>query len=598
MKFAKNFCAYLAAPILALCVITLFYQLWNCDLSKPVFGYGQDTLFHVFVIKTIISSGWFFYNNFVGYPQIDGAIFSLQDFPIHADSFNFLVIKIFSLFTSDAFLITNLFFIFTFCFISFTSFIALRAFNFSIVTALAISLIYAFTPYHLLRNVWHLFLSNYAAIPLVVMVAIWIAQNKIQLLVLNEKKCLHFAPNRFFFFALLVAIFVATNGVYYACYSCAVFVFAWFLRGLNQGKFLDFQAFNVVALCAIIVGVLAILYFPAFVYWSTNGFNKEVANRDPSGSEYHALHIIDLFLPVVNHYIYYFSKLHLMFDEALVGGERDAENLGLVAAVGFLFLLLWIIAKSQNSPNSVMQRTIQKYALSNEEESLISNLAGLNLLSILFATVGGFVMFVALPFPLLRSHARFCIFIAFFSLFLMAIIFDKISRDRILAKFVIIAITALALLDQVGRLDSNTRNLMQKDFAIDREFVEKVEANMPQNSQIFVLPVFGFPEEMGDEYESLVFYLHSKNLYWSYPTILARPSNIWQKKTFALGNKKFIEEIKKAGFSGVVIDRMHFAKSEKKNGWEKLRKMEKALEDVSKTKPQVSKDMRLSFFKF
>ena len=391
---------------------------------------------------------------------------------------------------------------------------------------------------------------------------------------------------------------MATNGVYYACYACAVFVFAWFLTGLKKGYFLDCKAFNVIALCAIVVATLAILYFPAFVYWSQNGFNKEVANRDPSGSEYHALHIIDLFLPIANHYLSYFSKLHLMFDEALVGGERDAENLGLVASIGFLFLLLWMIAKSQDSENSVVKKTIQKFSLTSNEESLISNLAGMNLLSILFATVGGFVMFIALPFPLLRSHARFCIFIAFFSLFVMAIIFDKISRDRILAKFLIIAVTVLALFDQVGRIDENNRKLMVKDFEIDREFVQKIEASLAPDAKVFVLPVFGFPEQMGDEYESLIFYLHSQNLRWSYPTILARPSNLWQKKIFEQDSKKFIAELKKAGFSGVVVDRMHFAKSEKKNGWEKLRKMEKALEDVSKNNPQVSKDVRLSFFKF
>lgn len=598
MKIIKNSLTYLASPILALLILATFFQLWNCDLSKPVFGYGQDALFHIFIIKTIVSSGWFFQNDFVGYPHISGSFF-FQDFPIHADSFNFFIVKIFSYFSSDVFLITNYFFIFTFSLIAFTSFIALRAFNISIVTAIAISLLYAFTPYHLARNVLHLFLSNYAAIPLVIMVALWLATSKIQLLILNEKGRFEFAPNRFFFISFIVAIFVATNGVYYASYSCVIFVFAWFLRGLKKGSFLDCQAFNLVVLGSIILLTLLILYFPSFIYWSNNGFNKEVANRDPSSSEYHALHIIDLFLPIANHYSNYLSKLHLIFDEALVGWERDAENLGILASVGFIFLLLWMFAKSQNSENSFIQKTIKKLSLNEDEKNLISNLAGLNLLVVLFATVGGLVMFVALPFPLLRSHARFCIFIAFFSLFVVGIIFDKIARDRAIAKFLIIAVTILALLDQVGKIDVARRDVMQNNFNIDHDFVAKIEANMPPNSQIFILPVFGFPEEVGDEYESLVFYLHSQNLRWSYPTILARPSDLWQKKISKLDEKNFVAELKKAGFSGIAIDRMHFARKEKekKNEWQKLRALEKNLDALSREQPITSRDMKFVFFK-
>ncbi len=597
MKFIKNLCAYIAAPALALLLLTLFYHLWNVDLTKPVFGYGQDSLFHIFVVKTIINYGWFFQNDLVGFPH-HGDSFYLYDFPIHADAFNFFVIKILAFFSHDSFFITNCFFILTFAFASLSSFVALRAFNISILSALLVSILYAFLPYHFLRNVWHLFLSNYSAIPLTIMVSLWIAQDKIQLISINQKNQYCLSPNRFFWISLLVALFAATNGIYYAFYSIILFIFAWFICAIREGKFLNHNLLTSLTLSLIIIFTLLALYIPSFIYWMHNGMNNFVANRHQSDSEYHALKIIDLFMPVSNHYLEYLRNLRAAFSEAVVGGERGAEGLGILAASGFMFLLLWIIAKTQNGENGFLQKTINKLSLSKSEENLISNLASLNLLSVLFATAGGLVMFIVLPFPLLRSHARFCIFIAFFSLFIIAIIFDKVAQKKLIAKITIVAVAVLALFDQVGDIKyarSEAIVKMQKNFDIDADFVKNVETNLAPNSQVFVLPVFGFPEDGGDEYESLVLYLHSKNIGWSYPSIMGRASSLWKKKIIKFEDKNFIKAVKEAGFSGVVIDRYHFARNEKNNDWSKLRKLELALKAVSKSQIN-SRDGRLVFF--
>ena len=599
MKFVKNLGGFIAAPALAVLLVTFFYQLWNCDLGTPVFGYGRDSLFHIFVIKTIINYGWFFQNDLVGFPHVDGS-FYLYDFPIHSDAFNFLVIKFLALFSSDAFFVTNCFFIFTFALISLTTFVALRAFDVSAWTAVLIALLYSFLPYHLLRNVWHLFLSNYAVVPLSIMVGLWLADGKIKLLGVNEKQQFCLAPNRYFFISLLVSIFAAASGIYYAFYTIIIFVFGWFFLSLRSGIFFERNFFAALMLCMAIIFSLFLLYLPSFIYWFEHGLNPYVANRHQSDSEYHALKIIDLFMPASNHYLQYFQKLRIAFAEAVVGGERAAEGLGLLGSAGFMFLLLWIFAKAQNGEKSFLQRTIKKFSLDSSQQNLVSNLASLNLLSVLFATAGGFVMFIVLPFPLLRSHARFCVFIAFFSLFLIAIIFDKMAREKVIAKFVLVAITVLALLDQVGDIRNSRRELLakiQNDFVIDREFVAKVENSLPENSQLFVLPAFGFPEVIGDEYESLIFYLHSKKLGWSYPSILGRPSDLWQKEVVCLQAKDFVKELRKAGFSGIVIDRLHFAKIEKKDGWQKLRALEKNLQSLQLKIDAVSSDKRLVFLK-
>jgi phosphoglycerol transferase len=414
MKIIKTSATYLLAPLLSLALLAVIFQLWQFDLRTPIFNYSQDTLFYLFVVKITATTGWFFQNDLVGFPHLDGS-FYLHDFPIHADAFNFVIIRFFAYFSKDPFLLTNCFFLFTFALISFTSFVALRAFKIGVFTAVLISVIYTFLPYHFLRGVWHLFLSNYAAIPLVVMVSLWICEGKISFLNYNKKQQIALAPNRLFFISILIAIFTAANGVYYAFYACIIFIFAWFLYSLKRGEFLNREIFTTATLCLAILGTLILLYLPSFLFWFEHGFNNEVGNRDRSSSEFYGLRIIDLLMPTANHYLGYLQNLRTIVDEALaIESERRSASLGILISAGFIFLILWLIAKTQSGENSFLQKTVKKFSLKKDEENLISNLASLNLLSVLFACVGGLVMIFAMSFPLIRSHARFCVFIAFF----------------------------------------------------------------------------------------------------------------------------------------------------------------------------------------
>ena len=170
---------------------------------------------------------------------------------------------------------------------------------------------------------------------------------------------------------------------------------------------------------------------PSFYYWFEHGLNSGAAIRDRDDSEFFGLKISSLFLPAGNHYIEYFAKVRGLFNEYTFEAESACESLGILGSVGFLFLLLWLLGKSFfDEKGSFLQKTIQKFSLKRDEQNLIAHLAGLNLLVVFFATVGGLVMFIAIPFPLIRSHARFSIFIAFLALFLIAIIFDKIIESK------------------------------------------------------------------------------------------------------------------------------------------------------------------------
>jgi len=607
MKNLKKISLYFVAPILSVATFILLFQLWKLDLHAPIFAYGHDALIAFFLIKNIIQTGWFSSNELVGWPHL--IPFSLNDFPMHADGFNFLILKAFTYFSSDPFLIVNCFFILTFALTSFTSFIALRSLGITAFTAIIVSILYSFTPYHFYRGTWHVFLSNYSPIPLIIMVSLWIAAGKIKMIDVNEKGQFYLNPNRFFFFALAICIFVSGGGIYYALYSCVIFVFAWILYGLKKGIFSDRQFFTVTFLCSAIIIVLLFLHIPSFFYWMQNGMNGNATYRSMEQSELYGLKIITLFLPVQNHYLEYLSNVRKIYDTNVLTYESTFTSLGIIGAVGFLFLLLWLFTKNQDGEKSFLQRTIQKYSLNEKDQNLISDLAGLNLFMVLFAVVGGLVMLFAMPFPMLRSHARFSIFIAFLSLTLIAIIFDKIIKKKlfgkkIFAQILVVAIATLAMFDQVGQLSPDILQretpleikVIMAKFNSDHHFVEEIEKTMPTGAMIMQMPVVIFPE--GGTYELMMGYIYSKNLRWSYPVIRGRKSAMWQLKTAKLDFKDFIIELKKAGFSGVYIDRilMSQLKEDEAQGWRDLIKFEKQLKSIAKRPPITSQNKLLVFF--
>lgn len=599
MKLLKNCSTYLIAPILAVICFAIVFQIWKIDLTVPAFGYDTDAVLFLFYIKNIIDTGWIFTNNYVGLPHLT-EVFSIYDFPIQSDLFDLAVFKLFSYFTNNAALIANLFFILSFALIAATSFIVLRVFKVSIFTATIISVIYAFLPYHILRGVWHLFLSNYMIVPFAVMVGLWISSDKLGIFGVNDKQQYCVKWNKYFFISALVSILAAISGVYYAYYSCVIFVFAWFLRSFKKGGFLNKGTTEPLFLCVITLVTLVALFLPTFIYQIQHGYNPMVGGRSVAESEFYALRIIDLLMPLSGHHIEALSNLRNNFNLLVeANAERSPATLGFTGAIGFIFLLMWLIGKAIASENSFLEKTIKKFSLSKNDQNTISDLAVFNLLSVLFATVGGLVMFISTSFPLIRSHVRFCIFIAFFALFLIAIISDKIIEKKICGKkiytqIVLFILMILAVYDQTGRgLVGYTQNHMGLEkYESDHEFVAEIENSMPPQAMIFMLPFSQFPEV--DVYQQLVGYVNSKQLRWSYPSIVGRESSQWQQQVVTLEFKKFIAAIKKAGFEGIYIDRPQYCGTYSPA---KLVEMEKMLHSYSKSPMLISKNKQLVFFK-
>ncbi|MCI0665210.1 MAG: hypothetical protein L0220_29455 [Acidobacteria bacterium] len=147
--------SYLVAVILSLVILTLMLKLYRSDLATP-FLYEGDGLFYSMVIKAIINNGWYLTNDSLGAPHGQ----QMHDFP-QPDHFNYLLIKLMRLFTSNYATVFNLFYLMTFPLTTICTMYVLRKFNISRGPALLGGLLYTFTFYHLSRGQHHLMYTEY-----------------------------------------------------------------------------------------------------------------------------------------------------------------------------------------------------------------------------------------------------------------------------------------------------------------------------------------------------------------------------------------------------------------------------------------------------
>ena len=165
----KRASLYITAAVLCVLILCVFFKIWRADLRVP-FYYSGDSLLYSMFIRTTVDNGWYWQNPAIGAP---GGL-QLYDFP-GLDNSVAIQLLVFSLFTHNAMLVLNLIYLLTFPLVALASFYALRQFNLSFAPALFCSLLYAFLPYHFMRNETHFLLSAYFVVPLAVMVVLWVS---------------------------------------------------------------------------------------------------------------------------------------------------------------------------------------------------------------------------------------------------------------------------------------------------------------------------------------------------------------------------------------------------------------------------------------
>jgi hypothetical protein len=398
--------------------------------------------------------------------------------------------------------------------------------------AAAGAVVFALSPVFFLRAPIHLALVLYWHLPWCLLVSAWAFSRR------------GLATQGRIVSSLGAAVAAGLGNFYYA----ALFVQLLLIGALAQVlRRRPRAAVAPLVVAAVLVGTLAAENAYYLSYRFTHGPNPGAVTRGYGDVERFALKPLELLLARPGRgFLDWGAPFAFYWSSTSVIGEKGGAYLGLVGA-GCLFVLLFrpFLAAIRRRPV-----LLSPAFLAATWVLAFSVVGGGNGLSSLVAP------------PWLRATNRFSIVLLALALLSAAI---AASRARFLRPptariLVAIAVAAFAVRDHAtGAGQAIARAGRLREPADDEAFTRQVEARLPRDGMVFMLPVQPFPEWptpylMGD-YEHFRPYFFTSRLRFSYGADRGRPRDDWQAAVEALPPAAMVEALEGYGFSGIVLNR-------------------------------------------
>ncbi len=538
---------YGAALLFCLLVLNWVYDLRRDTRNLPYYYQGDAMYYHI-TTKALVENGWY-----QDIPQLGApGKLNLRDVPTSDNNLHFVLQKVFALKTSHYLSVLNNFYLLTFPLVMLCALFALRQLGLSWPVGTAMSLLYTFLPYHIIRNENHLFLSAYWQVPLFLLVLFWLLRGELSLANWRTWRGA---------FALVVAVLLGSSGYYYAFFACFFLVIAAGLRWLQQREWRS--AVLPFALIALITLLVVVNLYPSIRYVSENG-PTAVVNRVAGDADAYGLRLAQILMPVRFHRWKPLADFKTEYNLRALINENDDASLGFVGAAGLLGLLWWFLFR--RPPLAQLNQA--------GSDGWFHQLSTLTVFGFLLATIGGVGSLVALfGLTQLRAYNRISIFLAFFSLLSVGLWLEQfygwLQRKFAHAAWLkwsagaaLALLVWLALLDQISPYFLPNYEAVRKEYESDFNLVKQIHAKVPRGAMVFQLPVMSFPENpkvvrMFD-YDLARPYLHSDHLRWSYGTIKGREDDFWVRRLASMTAPEMAANLVWAGFSGVLIDRFGY----------------------------------------
>ncbi|MDP2181966.1 MAG: hypothetical protein Q8K99_05270 [Actinomycetota bacterium] len=542
---------HVSVLIIALAAVVLTLGLANVDWNVP-FAYRGDALATLADVKGVMENGTVYTNPSLAAP--DGA--QVADFP-NFDGLNWLLIRAIGAATKDPARTMNVFYVLGFPLAALAASFLFRQAGVWPPASVVGSVLFALLPYHLIRSEGHLMLASYFAVPLGLVLCLWVTQ---------EEPPFFGRENPFGSGALtalrrllpsaLLCLAIGSAGLYYAFFTCILVVGSGVLSIVRRRNFKGMAAALVmVAAIGLIIFVQAI---PTLSFQREHGPNPTSARREAYEADIYGLRITQLVLPQSSHRARIAAESRETYNRTIASvepnaiNENDSASLGLFAATGFIFLLLWLAFRPR------LRR-------SHPSVFTLDQLATLNLTALLFGTVGGLGgLFAFLVSPQIRAYNRISIFLGCIALLawgVAATILRSSIRKRrsvqVLAAVCVVVLT-LGLWDQTSPAYVPPYQSLKTSYEADEAFVQSVGQRLDADAMVFQLPYVPYPEyppvERMLDYDHLMPYIHSTDLRWSYGAVKGRPTDRWQRNVAALPAVDMLKQLHLHGFAAIWID--------------------------------------------
>ncbi|MEO6988944.1 MAG: hypothetical protein ABI239_09905 [Aquihabitans sp.] len=573
--------------------VAWLFRVWRMPLRLPFDSRSDATLISM-MTKTIGERGWY-YNQ----PRL-GAPFGQQfyDFPHGGESIQLFGMKVLTWLTGDWGLAMNLYFLAGTGFLAAVTFLVLRHLRFGPVVSGVAALIYTFMPYHFAHGQMHLWRSTYFTAPLAVLLLVWATSWRERFLIEPAK----IGPGslrsnlrvRRVLFAVAVAMVVAGSETMTTAFTMTLLAAGAVVGAIRWREPQRLLVSG--ALVLVMAGTFAVFSAPTLNFYRVHGSNDLAASRVVTESEWYGLKLSRLVTPEPGHRSDFLSDVGSKAQERSIVPSERGQALGLLGTAGFLGAIYGAIAGRRRRIEDL------DVAPGWDRAALRDHAGVFTLLALLFGTIGGMSVLLAMAgFAQVRVWDRILLIIAFFAMTTVLIWSENFAawvrtrqpqRYRPILGAVAVAVLAFGLWDGTPPVRTPTAQVEAR-HASDRAFVADIEAQMPDGTAIFQLPVLAFPEvkapgQMVDYDPLRGFLADSGTLRWSYGSVKGRPSGDWQTHLRDyVGPVAGLPGLLGLGFTGLWVDTYGYTD----DGAEIAQ-----IADVVGGKPLTSPDGRFLFF--
>jgi phosphoglycerol transferase len=561
---------HLTVVLVTSLLAVLALELWRADLTVP-FTYWGDALAVGAHFKTTLETGWYESQPLLGAPWGQ----AYHDFPT-SDNGNFLAATILTHLTGSWALAMNLYYLIGFPLAALTMAWFLRVAGASKAMTIAIAPLFALLSYHFMRGESHLWLASYFAVPLSLVLVLRAARGEP---LWGWGTRWPTGWRRVFGRGLQTLAIVALTGTmqsYYALFFLILIAAAGIVAVIRDRSWRRFWGAAVAGVLTLVVMVLNML--PDTVYSLVEGPNPTGFERGHAEAELWSLKLSQLLLPWPGHRIGPLAELRQLYDTSYpIPSEQPA--LGIVGAVGLLCLLgiLLYAAIAGRALPAPQKRIYEHASFDFDRVSRIPTLlilAGLALLALLFAMVGGFSTPISFLTTSIRGWNRMVVFIAVFALAAVALLVDAL-----LARMARRAIRRTArpprgypwwagafavVLLIVGYVDQTPGDLGEgyaataQQYRSDQAFFDEVQAQLEPGDWVLQLPYQSFPEDQSATgvYGSdvVIPYLHTEGIGWSGGGIKGRPQADWPEYLQQQPAETIPGLARGVGAAGILVD--------------------------------------------
>jgi hypothetical protein len=589
-----------AVPLL---IAYAFLHLWHWDLSVPLSTgpHGNDQIWQLILSKALFDTGWVLDLPALGAPDI---AHWQHNAAAQTSALHSVLMRGIAPFASDAVQMQQLYYLLNFPLICTTAFTACRLLGVDRLPAYCAGLLFAFTSFRINAH-FYVFLTSYFMVPLALVAIIWIMSGKFAGVVAGQPagQSWRLTANallrtREFLLGLLFIFLMAVSDGYYAFFTLLLLGFCVVQR-LACGDFRrPASLLPLVIYIVVLIAVALALSLPLEHFRSThpaeffpNGVLDSSLVKHPFEAEVYNSSLKLMIAPLGNHRIDTLARA----GNWIVSTSDAARSfkignpivpLGTLGSAIFLVALVFVAFPGLRAGRRMMPGRqaparpaglVDADRISAEDvdadaaaRSIGDSLLSLVMLVFLASIFGGIGTLVALVFPTIRAYDRFPLFLIFILLLAAARWATQVRgsvapRRRWQVDALVVAVTILALFDQVPGNAGNHDEPARARFLAERDFVARIESTLPRDAMVYQYPYGQYlrnsPYGWG-AFGHVRLYLHSHHLRWSNGGAKNSPGDDWNLRISHLPLEQLLTEIEGAGFRGLVIDKAVVGRAE------------------------------------